>query len=282
MENEEKKASVSLKLVLFNKKGNKFLLLKRKTTGKWGFAGGTRNVNENLQDTLMREVNEEIGSDIQFAIIDSPIYAKRRISEEGEFVKIAYLAIYKSGEIKLSNEHEEYNWASADEILKNKKYGIWVKENIEKAQERLGQLESLNGWKKTLADFENYKKQQAESQKDIIKYSTENIVTQILPVLDNFQTAMECIPEEQKDGAWVQGITHIQKQLESVLADNRVGEIKVKAGDDFNPEIHEAVKSDSNTQMHSNDPNGIKIGKIILRGYKIGDKIIRPARVTVK
>jgi len=283
MEMEEKKANVSSKLVLFNKEDNKFLLLRRKITGEWGFAGGTRNINETLQDTLIREVSEEIGSDIQFTVIDSPIYAKRRIHKTvGEFVKITYLAIYESGNIKLSNEHEKYNWVNADEILKNKKYKMWVKENIKKAQERLNQMKYLDGWKRCQADFENYKKQQAESQKDIIKYSTENIVTQILPVLDNFQSAVEHIPEDQKDEAWVQGIMHIQKQLKTVLTDNGVEEIKVKTRDDFNPEIHEAIKSDSNTQMHSNDSNGIKIEKIILKGYKIGDKTIRPARVITK
>ncbi|MCD6149890.1 nucleotide exchange factor GrpE [bacterium] len=148
--------------------------------------------------------------------------------------------------------------------------------------------EYLNGWKRCQADFENYKKRQAESQKDIIKYSTENIVTQILPVLDNFQAATEHIPEEQKDSAWVQGITHIQKQLETVLADNGVEEIKIKAGNNFNPEIHEAIAERTTNNEQSASPAGKRtmnksvIKKIILRGYKIGDKIIRPARVTLE
>jgi len=136
--------------------------------------------------------------------------------------------------------------------------------------------EYLDGWKHCQADFENYRKQQVESQKNTIKYSTENIVMQILPVLDNFQASMKHIPKEQKDNTWVQGITHIQKQLETVLNDNGVEEIKIKEGDDFNPEIHEAIESDSN------NTNKLKIKKIILKGYKIEDKIIRPARIVVE
>ena len=142
--------------------------------------------------------------------------------------------------------------------------------------------EYLNGWKRCQADFENYKKQQEKSKKDLIRYSIENIVTQILPVIDNFQASIEHIPRGREDCVWVQGIRHIQKQLEKVLADNGVERIKIKTGDEFNPEIHEAVKGDSDTQIHSNDSNELKIKKIILRGYKMGNRIIRPARVVIK
>ena len=144
--------------------------------------------------------------------------------------------------------------------------------------------EYLNGWRRCQADFENYKKQQEKNKKDLIRYSAENILTQILPVLDNFQAAVKHIPERQKKESWTQGIMHIQKQLETILADNGVEEIQIKTGDDFNPEFCEAIKSGSNdTSKHQSDSsNEIKIIKIILKGYKIGDRIIRPARVAVK
>lgn len=141
----------------------------------------------------------------------------------------------------------------------------------------------LDGWKRCQADFENYKKRQAESQKDLIRYSTENIVQQILPVIDNFQSSTTHIPEDQKNNPWVTGIMYIQKQLETVLSDNGVVEIEVKIGDSFNPTKHEAVEDMECKSCKSKDYKfENKISKIILRGYSIGEKVIRPARVIVK
>ena len=141
--------------------------------------------------------------------------------------------------------------------------------------------EYLNGWRRCQADFENYKKQQEKNKKDLIRYSAENILTQILPVLDNFQAAVKHIPERQKKESWIQGIMHIQKQLETILADNGVEEIQIKAGDDFNPEFCEAVmEKTASSKQQTVSKNLVK--EIILRGYKIGDRIIRPVKVIVK
>jgi molecular chaperone GrpE len=144
--------------------------------------------------------------------------------------------------------------------------------------------EYLLGWKRCQADFENYKKRQAESQKDLFRYSIQAIVMQILPVIDNFQASTAHIPEDQKENPWVTGIMYIQKQLEQVLADNGVEECAVKVGDNFDPAEHEAVES----KECNCDENGEKkefqnkVKQVVTRGYKMGDRIIRPARVTVE
>lgn len=154
-----------------------------------------------------------------------------------------------------------------------------LREKINLAEKQAA--EYLDGWKRCKADFENYKKRQAEALKDLALYSNENMILQILPILDNFHASTEHVPEDQKNNPWVVGIMHIQKQLEKVLEDNGVSEIKVKEGDKFDPALHEAIKSDANdTSKHSNDTN--KIMKVILKGYKIGEKVIRPARVVVE
>lgn len=143
--------------------------------------------------------------------------------------------------------------------------------------------EYLNGWKRCQADFENYKKMQAESQKDFIKYATQNVVLQLIPVLDNFHMSTDHIPEDKKDGGWVVGIMHIQKQLENVLAENGVTEILTKEGDKFDPAIHEAIES-SDKKQETRDKEqeiGDKIKKVVMKGYKLNGKIIRPVKVIV-
>ena len=138
--------------------------------------------------------------------------------------------------------------------------------------------EYLSGWKRCQADFENYRKRQGENQKDLIRYTDENWTLQILPIIDNFRASVEHVPEEQKKSPWVVGIMHIQKQLEKVLADNGIEEIEVKIGDDFNPQIHEAVHTEKDKEEKELKH---KIAKIISSGYKIGEKVIRAAKVIV-
>lgn len=152
------------------------------------------------------------------------------------------------------------------------------------AEEFLGkEAEYLDGWKRCQADFENYKKRQAESQKDLIRYSTQNVILQILPVIDNFQASTEHIPEDQKSNPWVTGIMYIQKQLEQVLTDNGVAEIETKIGDNFDPARHEAVEDRECKSCKSKDYKfKNKIKKIVTRGYQMGDKVVRAARVIVE
>jgi len=155
--------------------------------------------------------------------------------------------------------------------------------------------EYLGGWKRCQADFENYKKLQEEGREDFRKFAAENLIIQILPVLDNFHASTDHVPANEKDSPWVAGIMHIQKQLEDVLAENNVTEIEAKIGDKFDYNIHEAMhpvkvpleKNHAKQEIkkfkdESEKNNKSKISKIIKKGYRIGDKIIRPATVVVE
>jgi molecular chaperone GrpE len=171
------------------------------------------------------------------------------------------------------NQEEEL---TADESVENKK----EEEIQEKTDWKELAEENLYKWKRTVADFENYKKRQAENLKDTIAYANTNLILEILPVIDNFHASTEHIPEEQKDNPWVTGIMYIQKQLEKVLEDNGVSEIVVKTGDDFNPETMEAVKQEESSKKKEESDDKVK--KVLMKGYKIDGKVIRAARVTVE
>ena len=157
--------------------------------------------------------------------------------------------------------------------------------------------ENLDGWQRCQADFENYKKRSAESQKDLIKYATQSIILEILPVIDNFHSSTDHIPEDQKENSWVTGIMYIQKQLENIVTENGVEEIEVKVGDNFDPIYHEAIEDNhckdcEDCKCETKYKNKIK--KVLTKGYKIGparnashsdaggEKVIRAARVVVE
>ena len=157
-------------------------------------------------------------------------------------------------------------------------------EDLINKKQKTKEEENLEGWKRCQADFENYRKRQDERMKELGVLFKEDMAMQIFPVLDNFQASIEHIPEDQKKSAWVEGMFHIQRQLENVLKDNGIEEIETKEGDDFNPEIHEAVVNHETHNMDHGTKKDIenKIAKIVSRGYKIGDKVIRAVKVIVE
>lgn len=142
--------------------------------------------------------------------------------------------------------------------------------------------ENLDGWQRCQADFENYKKRSSESQKDLVKYATQSIILEILPVIDNFHASTDHIPAEQKDNSWVTGIMYIQKQLENIVTENGVEEIEVKVGGNFDPIYHEAIEDKECVDCKVDHKYKNKIKKVLTKGYKIGDRVIRAARVVVE
>jgi len=269
---------VSTKLVLYDADSERFLLVQRKTSKEWGFIGGTIDGDEELKETLEREVVEEMGDDVRYDLLDA-VYAKRRRNRKYDldFIKIAYLAYYKGGDIALSKEHIKYDWLSIEEIEKGK-YTDWVKNSIAKAFKQIEAGESVDRLHRCLADFDNYKKRQAQNQKEFTKYASEGVISDMLPVLDNFHAATEHIPEGESDNPWVTGIMFIQQQMEKVFEESGVAKIEIKAGDEFDPLTMEAVKNDEEEKLNEN----ATVQKIAQPGYKIGEKILRPARVVLK
>ena len=186
--------------------------------------------------------------------------------------------------LKKHKKTEEKKPVETDEIkdLKDIEEEIVVEQESELLEIEKKAAEYLDGWKRCQADFENYKKMQSDSQKDLLKYVASNIILQIIPVLDNFHMSTDHIPEDQKNGGWVVGIMHIQKQLENVLSENGVEEIAVKIGDTFDPAMHEAIEDKECLHCEGEKKYANKIKKVTMKGYKMGDKVIRAARVVVE
>lgn len=131
-------------------------------------------------------------------------------------------------------------------------------------------------YQRALAEGENRHKRHEQERKSYIKYALQGFVEELLPVIDNFYRATEHVPEEQKDSPWVTGIQYIQKQLIDVLESNGVREIGTKPGDPFDPEIHEALSTEPSDTVPDHHVNEVK-----MHGYRLEDRVIRPARVVV-
>lgn len=152
--------------------------------------------------------------------------------------------------------------------------------------------EYLTDLKRLQAEFENYKKRQANREKEMGGYLIEKLLLDVIPVMDNFRMATEHVPEAERASPWVVGIQYIEKQLEKVLTENGVTAIEAKVGDMFDPSIHEALTDNSkpipdnqeeeNKETTETANTALTIEKVLQNGYKIGERVIRPAKVTVK
>ena len=124
------------------------------------------------------------------------------------------------------------------------------------------------------AEFENFKKRTAKERLELFKTAGQEVISAILPILDDMERAINQTPEEEKKS--VEGFVLINNKLADVLKGNGLNVTETKIGDTFDSEIHEAI-----TLIPSDDDQKGKIIDVTEKGYKLGDKIIRFPKVVV-
>jgi molecular chaperone GrpE len=128
---------------------------------------------------------------------------------------------------------------------------------------------------RTMAEFDNYRKRVTREKEGLLKYGTERIAFEILPVIDNFERAMEQSQQGTDPVAVVDGLKMILKQLMAALEKFEIKPFH-SVGEQFNPEIHEAMAQ----QEHPDHEDNTVIEQF-QKGYMLGEKMLRPARVLV-
>ena len=125
------------------------------------------------------------------------------------------------------------------------------------------------------AEFENFKKRTARERIELFKTAGQEVITAILPILDDFERAIDQTPKEHEE--LIKGFVLIKNKLTDVLKSNGLNVTETNIGDTFDAEIHEAI-----TLIPATDES--QKGKIIditEKGYQLGDKIIRFPKVVV-
>ena len=125
------------------------------------------------------------------------------------------------------------------------------------------------------ADFDNYRKRQEQERESLVKYGTENALKKMLEVLDNFERGQKAL-EGVEDGEKIKECFQlVHKQVWDTLSKLGLEEIKA-VGEEFDPNFHEAVMQTPTTEH----PEHTVINEL-QKGYKVGDKILRPTLVNV-
>lgn len=124
-----------------------------------------------------------------------------------------------------------------------------------------------------MAEFQNYKKRVAKEKQDIQSFANEKIITELLEVLDNFERSLE--NSGDADENYVKGMEMIFQQLKTAMEKAGLKEIQA-LGEDFDPAVHNAVMQEESDELESG-----KVSKVLQKGYKLNDKVIRAAMVAV-
>jgi len=164
--------------------------------------------------------------------------------------------------------------AMGDE-LKDKAKIKQLREDLKKAQSEAG--EHLTALQRSRADYVNLKKENDEIRDVVKQKTTERVIMDFLPVIDSFDMAMANTEAwNAVDQNWRVGVEYIYNQFKTTLGNYNVFAID-SVNAEFDPNLHEPMKTED-TDDASLDH---KIAQIIQKGYKMGDKVIRPARVVV-
>ena len=123
------------------------------------------------------------------------------------------------------------------------------------------------------ADFENYRKRAVREQERLVAHAHERLVRELLPILDDLERALEAA-ERHEEAQLVEGVKLVEQSLRGALA--KEGLVEIETDGPFDPHVHEALL----TQPSDGAEPG-SVLEVVQRGYRVGDRVVRPARVIV-
>jgi len=133
--------------------------------------------------------------------------------------------------------------------------------------------EYLADLQRLAAEFENYRKRAARDQERLVAHAHERLVRELLPVLDDLERALEAA-ERHEEAALVGGVKLVEQSLRMALV--KEGLVEIDTDGAFDPHVHEALLA----RPHGDGESGAVL-EVVQRGYRLGDKVVRPAKVII-
>jgi len=132
--------------------------------------------------------------------------------------------------------------------------------------------EAIDRWKRAAADFDNFRKRAQREREEYVTLANERLVKELLPILDDLERALVAASEHE-EAALEDGVRLVHQSLAGLLA--RQGLKEIDATGTFDPHVHEALLS------QPSDAEEGSVIDVVQKGYRLGDRVVRPARVVV-
>lgn len=140
------------------------------------------------------------------------------------------------------------------------------------AEERDKAQSYLANWQRAAADFQNFKRRVEQERQDSSRLATASLIMNLLPVVDDLERALNSVDVHLAGLTWIDGIWLIYRKLQMVLERAGVAEIEAD-GRPFDPAVHEAISQADGEEG--------KVIAVVQKGYKLGDRVLRPSMVIV-
>ena len=127
-------------------------------------------------------------------------------------------------------------------------------------------------WQRAAADYQNFKRRVEEERSETARFANAALIINMLPLLDDLDRALKNVDAHLAGLTWVDGIRLIHRKFQAVLEMTGVEEIEAD-GQTFDPSLHEAVSQGPGEES--------KVISVVQKGYRLGDRVIRPAMVVV-
>ena len=145
-----------------------------------------------------------------------------------------------------------------------------LRARLEEEKQKAGQ--HYASWQRSAADYANYKRRMDEERSEVGRLASAALVINLLPLMDDIERALRNVDVKLAGLTWIDGIWLIYRKFEGVLQNAGVTEIEADS-QTFNPNVHEAISEVEGEQG--------KVISVVQKGYKLGDRVIRPAMVIV-
>ena len=171
-----------------------------------------------------------------------------------------------------AEETEESEAEDGQEAPADEKKGFFKKKKDKKDE----QIEELNDkLKRQMAEFDNFRKRTEKEKTQMYDMGAKSIIEKILPVIDNFETGLAAVPEEQREDAFVVGMDKVYRQMLTELDASGVKPIEA-VGQEFDPNFHNAVM-----QVESEEYDSGVVAQELQKGYMYKDSVVRHSMVAV-
>ncbi|MTI66616.1 MAG: nucleotide exchange factor GrpE [Firmicutes bacterium] len=171
------------------------------------------------------------------------------------------------------NEEVDQEVNNEEENLEQDEVEVDIDEEKEKLKKEFDEL--TNRYARLQADFDNFKRRVKKEKESIYSYANQELMTEFVTVIDNFERAFTTVSKEDKEKSFYEGMEMVYKQMMDILKKKGLEEIEA-LGKEFDPNLHQAVLHEESDEYEEDI-----VSDVLQKGYKLKDRVVRPSMVKV-